>query len=240
VGKFFREINLKKTKYILIFLFLGTINVCSQIAHDTAQIVPKVLPQAPLEVYTGRDFTYTEPSGEPNVIERFLSAVWQTIVDFINNLFDWNLRASTVSGRQALWISLVVLMVALIVVGGVFMWKKFHKVLGRSDEENVLVEEAERNLNKVDFEKLIENAYKAQNYRLSVRFFYLKILKSLSERQLIEYEYQKTNHEYYYEIKDENLLNLFKDLSLVFDYCWYGEYQADEQDFLFAKQKWSY
>jgi hypothetical protein len=199
--------------------------------------VPKSLPQPPSQIYTGKDFNYNEMPDKPNIIERILTAIQRTIVDFLNRLFDWNLRADSISGRQALWISMSVLLAALIIVGGIFFWKKFRKTLGRGDKDNISVEEAERNLNETDFDKLIENACKSKNYRLAVRFFYLKMLKLLSERQIIEYKYQKTNHEYYYEIKNEKLRNLFKDVSFVFDYCWYGEYEADEQDFLFAKRK---
>lgn len=208
-----------------------------QLLDDTTFISPRHLPQPPSEIYTGNDFNYNEIPDEPNLVERFLLYVKKKIYDFLNNLFNWNLRADSYSGRQMLWITLSALLIVLIVIGAFIFFKKFRKTLGRNDDATILVDEVERNLAETDLDKLIENALEVKNFRLAVRFVYLKILKLLAAKQIIEYQYQKTNYEYSYEIENTDLRTIFREISFVFDYCWYGEYQATEQDYLFAKQK---
>lgn len=213
-------------------------NAAAELLHcDTAVIVPRELPQEPSQIYKGNDFNYNEKPVEPTIVERFLEYIWWKIINFINNLFDWNLRADSFSGRQILWITLSVLLVVLIVTGAIIFYKKFRKTLSRNDNANIFVDEVERNLAETDLEKLIENALTEGNYQLAVRFVYLKILKLLSSKHFIEYQYQKTNYEYAYEIVNANLRAVFREASLVFDYCWYGEYEATRQDYLFVKLK---
>jgi hypothetical protein len=138
-----------------------------------------------------------------------------------------------------LWITLTVLLVALLIVGFALFFRKFRKQLGRGDDELIAVDEVERNLVETDLDTLIENAVAAKNFRIAVRFFYLKILKLLATKQIVDYQYQKTNYEYAYEIQNADLRALFREVSFVFDYCWYGEYEANEQDYLFAKRKFN-
>jgi len=232
---------LKKTFFILIFCISIFCNVSAgkQLRYDTATIAPRELPQKPSEIYTGNAFDYNEKPVEQNVVERFLYYIWAKIVNFINKLFDWNLRADSFSGRQILWFTLTALLVILLVVGFIIFYKKFRKTLGRNDDTTLLVDEVERNLAETDLDKLIENALTAENFRLAVRFVYLKILKLLSGRQIIDYQYQKTNYEYAYEIENDDLRAIFREVSFVFDYCWYGEYKATEQDYLFATRKFN-
>jgi len=210
-----------------------------QLRYDTTSIAPHELSQKPSEIYTGDAFDYNEKPVEPNYIERLLYYIWAKIVNFINKLFDWNLRADSFSARQILWFTLTALLNILLAVGFIIFYKKFRKTLGRNDDATVLVDEVERNLAETDLDKLIENALTAGNFRLAVRFVYLKILKLLSGKQLIEYQYQKTNYEYAYEIENADLRAIFREVSFVFDYCWYGEHEASEQDYLFVQRKFN-
>ncbi|MDR3272033.1 MAG: hypothetical protein LBT29_00920 [Flavobacteriaceae bacterium] len=235
-GKNLRK-SVKFVCFSAIFFLINLIHLSAKIQYDSAKISHRKLSNPPSKIYVGKDFVYEDPPHEPNFLERFLHWIWWKITEFLNSLFNWNLRAETPSGRKMLWITLTVLLVALIVVGFLFFWKKFRRTLGRNDRDRISAEEAEKNLSLVDFDRLIDTAYREKNYRLAVRFYYLKILKLLSERQFIQYEYQKTNYEYAYEIQNPQLQNLFKEVSFVFDYCWYGEYRADLQDFILAKQK---
>ncbi|MCL2596205.1 MAG: hypothetical protein FWD66_00780 [Paludibacter sp.] len=232
-----------KIKLFLILTFCLSVFYCEakqvQLRYDTASVTPRHLPQPPSEIYTGNDFNYNEQPEEPNIVERFFYYIWEKIIHFLNNLFDWNLRSDSFSGRQILWITLSALLIVIIAVGAYIFFKKFRKTLGRNDDSTILVDEVERNLAETDLDKLIENAVAADNFRLAVRFVYLKILKLLAQRQIIEYQYQKTNYEYAYQIENLDLRTVFREVSFVFDYCWYGEHIAIEDDYLFVTQKFN-
>ncbi|MDR1545104.1 MAG: DUF4129 domain-containing protein [Prevotellaceae bacterium] len=225
---------------ILIFsIFLSVNNIFSaeKIRYDSEPLKTRSLPQYPSQIYTDRDFQYNETPQEPNIFERIGAWIWQKIADFLNRIFDWDLKADTVTGRKILWITVSVLLAVLLAIGIYFAVKKFGKSLGRGDKMLISVDEVERNLAEIDINRLIETAVKQGNYRLAVRFCYLKTLKMLSEKQTIEYQYQKTNREYIYELKDEALKAKFSEISAIFDYCWYGGYEVGEADFLEMKQK---
>lgn len=89
----------------------------------------------------------------------------------------------------------------------------------------------EENIEQIDFENLISKALKEKNYRLATRYLYLKSLKSLANKQVIEWHYEKTNTDYLNEIKDSQLKTLFKRVSYIYDYVWYGEFPIDEESF---------
>jgi hypothetical protein len=80
-----------------------------------------------------------------------------------------------------------------------------------------------------DFDRLIREALQQQNYRLAVRYLYLHTLHTLAEKNYIELAADKTNNDYIRQVKDYNKQKEFSDLTLNYDYVWYGEFDIDEQ-----------
>ncbi len=82
---------------------------------------------------------------------------------------------------------------------------------------------------ETDIDGLINNAVKNGNYRLAVRYWYLKSLHHLSDRHLLQLAADKTNYHYVHELKNEVQRNEFASLTLNYEYVWYGEFDVDEQ-----------
>ena len=87
----------------------------------------------------------------------------------------------------------------------------------------------EEAIHEINFEKEIDQALAAQNYRLVVRLYYLHALKQASEAQWVSLMQGKTNYEYLYELKGRPIEAEFKRLSYLFDYTWYGHFDATEE-----------
>ena len=85
-------------------------------------------------------------------------------------------------------------------------------------------------LGEIDFEKAIDDAVAQKNYRLAVRYSYLKLLKFLADKGLIAYQAYKTNRQYVREL-NEPLRSGFRDLTRRFDYAWYGNRPVSEAEF---------
>jgi hypothetical protein len=66
---------------------------------------------------------------------------------------------------------------------------------------------------------------------LATRYYYLWLLKTLSDRNIIEWDIEKTNGDYLNEISNLELKNEFQFLSYVYEYSWYGEFNLNETDF---------
>src|SRR5690606_27610067 len=87
----------------------------------------------------------------------------------------------------------------------------------------------EENISEIHFEKLIIKALKEDNYRLAIRYLYLMSLKNLTLKKIIDWHYDKTNSEYINEIKDDTTKQLFKRISYIYEYVWYGEFTIDNE-----------
>jgi hypothetical protein len=82
--------------------------------------------------------------------------------------------------------------------------------------------------NQTNFDALISKAEQERNYRLAVRYQYLKSLHKLADNKTVQLSVDKTNYSYVNEIVDENTRNSFANLTLNYEYTWYGEFEIDE------------
>lgn len=86
-----------------------------------------------------------------------------------------------------------------------------------------------------DFDKLIQQSAAQQDYRLAVRFWYLKMLKVLSDAEQINWQISKTNYDYYYELKHQALRNEFLTLTNTFENSWYGNHELSSERYAEAR-----
>lgn len=78
-----------------------------------------------------------------------------------------------------------------------------------------------------DFNALIRQAVQRNNFRLAVRYQYLRSLHKLADKGFIELSPDKTNYRYVREIKDSRLQNDFAAITLNYEYVWYGEFEIE-------------
>lgn len=108
----------------------------------------------------------------------------------------------------------------------------------KSDKAKVAKETeipVEEDIHKMEFEDLLQQAVDAGRYRVAVRLLYLRALRQLSDRGLIAWKQDKTNHDYIREISDKALRPGFSDVTLIFEYIWYGEFPVNKDDFNLAR-----
>ena len=110
------------------------------------------------------------------------------------------------------------------------------RLLKSKEEPANFFTEEEEIIKTKDIKKLIDKALRNQNYRLAVRYYYLLILKRLTEAELIDYEFDKTNSDYISEITSETINTGFKKATNLYDYIWYGNFTVTETDFNKAQQ----
>jgi uncharacterized protein DUF4129 len=82
---------------------------------------------------------------------------------------------------------------------------------------------------ETDFDALINQSLKNNNYRQAVRYQYLKTLHRLAGKELIELAPDKTNYQYVREMKKPLLQNEFASLTLNYEYVWYGEFAIEKE-----------
>ena len=95
-----------------------------------------------------------------------------------------------------------------------------------SDEEQLIRHE--------NLQELINKAMADKAYRLAVRYYYLFVLKSMSEKNLILWQPEKTNTDYVDELATTDLRYSFSKLTKVYDHYWYGQFPIDAVSFTSA------
>jgi len=91
------------------------------------------------------------------------------------------------------------------------------------------------NIEKTDVNSLITKAENENDYRLAIRFYYLLVLKTLSLKNYIKIEEDKTNTDYLNEVHSKPFSTSFAYTSYLYNYIWYGEFSLNADQYLKAK-----
>lgn len=181
--------------------------------------------------YTGNDFDY-EPEPEADT---WLTKVFAWIRKILKMLFGSGNNARGTSSSSDSWIikSLWILVILAVVyfITRAVLQKDSLWIFGRTDKKIAVTDAEAVNIHEMDFASLIEKTKGEENYRLALRYYYLWLLKKLSAREIIQWNWDKTNTDYDYEIKNTALRDDFKYLSYVYDHSWYGDFDIDEKAF---------
>lgn len=81
----------------------------------------------------------------------------------------------------------------------------------------------DQHIDEVDLKKMLETALKKEEYREAVRLYFLIVIKELNRFGLIHWQREKTNRDYFYEIKNSSLKKHFSEVARIFEKSWYGE-----------------
>lgn len=82
-----------------------------------------------------------------------------------------------------------------------------------------------------DLKTLVNQATARKEYNVATRLYYLLIIKTLSEQEIIKWKKDKTNRSYMNEIQSIGLKEQFRKLTNIFERAWYGEAIIDETAF---------
>ncbi|QOD61346.1 DUF4129 domain-containing protein [Polaribacter haliotis] len=174
--------------------------------------------------YSDKDFIYTEePEKEKNDSPPMNLGFLRAFVSFLKVVFPFLLGG---------FIIFVILKIALGSEIGFWNIKK-----GKKKTTEKLIYEDE-DIHEIDLEVLLKQAIANVNYRLAIRYYYLSVLKVLSNKKLIDYHKEKTNSEYTFELENKELREQFSYLSYVYTYVWYGEFAIDKANFENVQQKY--
>ena len=234
---------MKKILFILLFFFI--IPIQGQTSVDTTLVKNIVVDTSAIEQiyfnenfkdkYNDKPFIYEEKSPVKSLWDRFEE--W--FIQWLKRNFDVqdSKNATTILGYTVNTIAVILILLVIFLIVKAILNKEGTWIFGsKSDTSLIRYDEIEKNLHLVDFEKLIKDSINSGEHRLSIRYYYLFLLKKMSEKQLIEWDVEKTNSDYIYEIKSPQLKANFEYLSYLYNYIWYGEFDLSLQEFEKAKK----
>lgn len=179
------------------------------------------------EKYSDSSFEYETKTQEKNAWDRFKE--WLSY--WFGKIFSLSSEEASMSFVELFLkiLAVIIILFVIYLIVKAIMNDEGRWIFGKSSDKKVIhYDEIEKNLHLVDFEKLIKEATKSGESRLVVRYYYLWLLKKLAEKEIIEWDVEKTNSDYLYEIKSEKLKNDFSYLSYLYNYIWYGEFELEE------------
>jgi len=95
-------------------------------------------------------------------------------------------------------------------------------------EQIVDAEEISEDIFAINYQKEIDKAVSIGNFRLAVRLHFLQLLKSMSERNIIRYQQDKTNFDYLMELHNTSYYDDFFRVTRNYEYSWYGQFAVSE------------
>ncbi|MEY8868972.1 hypothetical protein AB9K24_05660 [Meridianimaribacter flavus] len=228
--------------HIILFYFGSLTTVFGIPATETASD-SLVTDNSPIEKRHFEELT-DKYSGNDYIYERTVeqSGWWTRFKQWLSDLFQklFNLSGDgQASSFTEVALKIFYVVVFLLVVYFIFraiINKEGTWVFGKSSEKNIVpVTDIESNIHVADFKSLIEIAESEKNYRLAVRYYYLWLLRSLTNAQLIDYDVEKTDSDYLYELQSKTNRDQFSYTSYLYNYIWYGEFDVNTQQFDKAK-----
>lgn len=205
-----------------------------QIDSDT--IETKTFPKNFKKKYTDSDFVYEYKTPEKNWWDHFKE--W--LASILNNLFRFSSDEASMNFVSILLKVLAVLIVVFVIylIAKALINKDGQWIFGKdANKKTIYYSDIEKNIHLLDFEKLIAASIESGEKRIAVRYYYLWLLKVMAQNHYIEWDIEKTNSDYLYEIQGPAHKEEFTYLSYLYNYIWYGEFEIDETMFRKAENR---
>lgn len=221
---------------IFIFFFVFGIPIWAQessdIAIDSSAVDQRHFEKDIAERYTGNQYNYDSLEGEAdNLILRGIQWFFDKIGNVFNIEFSPAMYLLIEKIVYALLIAFAIYILVKLLVG-----KEASSFFSKKSRTAAPLQYREEHIENIDLDSYIKSALKEKNYRLAIRYMYLKSLKLLSAQNLIDWHFEKTNTDYVNEIENSSLKDNFKEISYWYDHIWYGEFAVDEKGFETAQK----
>lgn len=200
-----------------------------KVTYDSSSVEQRDFSSSSLSAYTkNEDFQYEkEVAQSPSWWDRFWDWVWRKYEEIM----------STAAGRATMTAIYWILGLSAV---GFFLMKvtRMNRMnLFTASPNNTAPYSTEtENIHAISFDEAIQDALQNGNYRLAIRLLYLQNLKVMTDKNIIAWKSNKTNSDYLHEINSPNLQQLFKQITHVFEYAWYGHLAVNREDFAELKE----
>lgn len=197
------------------------------VAVDSSKIEQRYFSENLTDKYSGKSFDYESMEGQA---ENFLGRAINWFFDKIGQIFGIHLSPEMYQVIKLIVYSLLIVFAIYILVK-LLVGNNASSFFSKQSKLVAPLNIQEEHIENVDLDVYIKNALKEENYRLAIRYKYLKSLKLLSLNNSIEWHFEKTNNDYYREIENQSLKESFKKVSYLYDNIWYGEFTLEKAGF---------
>lgn len=205
----------------------------NSIQYDSSTIIVRSIDSTKIKSYLkDKDFRYFEDPESTMTL-------WERLMEWLKRQF---LKLTEYDSYNTAWDIFIYILIALAVIAIVFgIYKSEIKGLffSNKNKNKLNVSEHLEDIHSIDYEKMIEEAIANKNYRYAIRLNYLKSLKYLSDKEIINWKLDKTNREFLREIKLNNLKSEFEKITTDFESIWYGGFEIDYSAYINLQNSYS-
>lgn len=176
---------------------------------------------------------------ERNINKSFFQRLKEMISAWIRKLFGIPDVSSinNLSDKILDIVLVVIFLVALYIVVRLFMNHRGRWFFEKKNKTvAVTLSNVEEHIHEANFEALLSEAEQQGDTRQSVRLLYLWVLRSYTDNNIIRWNPDKTNIDYFSEIKDKILQEQFRYLSYLYNYIWYGGFSINDSEYRKARE----
>ncbi len=235
--KVFKNALLKN--FILYFILV--INIGSDRASDSARVslidssvLKFIRPDSVLEkkVFDDPKMKYDrDVQYEPGLLDRFM--------DWLSELLFGNNNNENIEFTRTLIIWAVIIFCVILVIW--LLWRSDLSRLVRPESKLTTFNfnEITDDLSTINFDKMIDEALRNNDFRTAIRWNYLKCLFLLEKGGHLMFQPSKTNIDYLNDLRKSDFLSEFKAVSRIYDYVWYGKFTVDQSKYTELKREFS-
>ena len=151
-----------------------------------------------------------QTQSQPSSSKRFLDAAWF---------------------RNLLWVIILCSFIGVVIwylaSSNINLFQRKDKFIG----DEVADDEIPEDIFSIHYEKEIQKAVDNKNYRLATRLWYLRTLKELSDRDIIDFGHDKTDSDYVNSLYGSRYYHDFFRLTRNFEYTWYGQFPISPETY---------
>ncbi len=109
-------------------------------------------------------------------------------------------------------------------------------VVTAAGEEEAITED----IFAINYQREIDKAAGLGNYRLAVRLMFLRLLKNMSEKNIIRYQQDRTNLDYLMQLHGTSYYPNFFRITRNYEYSWYGKFEVSEEAYQLIRKEFDH
>ncbi len=214
----------------LMVLFLQPARALPELKKDSSLVQVRNIPAKKLDAYKAdKNFQYTRQVPEGMTVwDKFWRWFWQQVNALMEN------KGVKTGMKLLMYVAPVIILIFAILrfmgMEKVMLWISGNK------QANPAFDIQEADIYGINFKEAINEAVAEGRYRDATRLHYLNSLRSLSDLGKINWTKHKTNFDFAHDLAGTNLSEGFADITRIYEYAWYGEFQVSEPEYFQVKE----
>lgn len=180
--------------------------------------------------YQKPDFNYTTQKKPKSTKNQWIAKIIHWLSGFLG---ERNPAKTITYATTILWgFTLVIIGIVLYFLVKFLLSKNGNLFFSRRNKKiKIKTQDGEENIHELNFSQIITKYEHNSDFRSAIRYQFLQVLKTASDKKIIAWNTDKTNRDYVHQLSNTKYQNTFKNLVRIFDNVWYGEFEVDEKDY---------